>query len=327
MVERHSILVVIDPTSEVQPAFAKAAGFAKLIDADLALFSCIFNPDYAHVEWMIGNNLKHLRDAEIDRQYQALEQLAEPLRSAGRSVSIKVAWDKPLHEAIVREALEISPDFVVKDADHHSAISRILFTNTDWHLIRECPFPLWIVKSAAAPNHAAVMAAVDPTHEHDQTAALDSRIIRTAELLSVMFESQLHLVHIFEPPPLAVIGDVPTATAAAPIQDLLEQAREVHVNALQTLAADGGFPAEQVHLREGDQVRLLPETASELNAGIVVMGAITRSPLQRVIIGHTAEKTLDRFQCDVVIVKPDDFKSPVAAIPPIYGYIEKEGLT
>lgn len=186
MAKRHSILVVIDPASGDQPALAKAARFAEHIDADLALLACIYDIDLAHVQWVTGQGLEHLRDAAIDAQFEVLADLAKPLRSAGRSVSIKVVWDNPLHEAIVREVLESSPDFVVKDTHHHSALSRALFTNTDWHLIRECPAPLWLVKPQPLPEHATIMAAIDPTHEHDQTAALDHRIIETAQLFSVM---------------------------------------------------------------------------------------------------------------------------------------------
>jgi len=325
MAKRHCILVVIDPTSEDQPALAKAADFAEHIDADLALLTCIFNPDIAHVEWVTGDSLSHLRAAAIDEQFQVLERLAEPLRSAGRTVSIKVAWDKPLHETIIREALRLSPEFVVKDTHHHSVLSRALFTNTDWHLIRDCPFPLWLVKPTPVPDHATVMAAIDPTHEHDQTAALDHRIIQTAQLFSAMFEERLQLVHVFEPPPPMLAGAFPGTAPATPALDqgMIEKAREVHVNALNTLAADGGFPPEQVHLLDGHQVKVLPEAAIELNANIVVMGAIARSALERAIIGHTAEQTLEHFHCDVVIVKPDDFKSPVESIPPIYGHVEK----
>jgi universal stress protein E len=325
MAKRHSLLVVIDPTTEDQPALSKAAGFAKHIDADLALLACVYNPDIAHVQWVTGSDLEHVRIASIDAQLDVLEQLADPFRSEGRSVSCKVVWDNPLHEAIVREALRINPDFVVKDTHHHSAISRVLFTNTDWHLIRECPFPLWLVKPASVPKHASVMAAIDPTHEHDQTAALDHRIIETAQLFAVMFEERLHLAHVFEPPPPPVIGPfaAPVVAAAALDPSLIEQAREVHVNALHTLSAEIGFPAEQVHLREGNQVELLPEMAGELQANIVVMGSITRSRLDRVIVGHTAEKTLEHFACDVVVVKPDDFSSPLEGSPPVYGFLEK----
>ena len=55
------------------------------------------------------------------------------------------------------------------------------------------------------------------------------------------------------------------------------------------------------------------------------MGAIARSVFERAIVGHTAEKTLEHVPCDVVIVKPDGFESPIAAIPPIYGHTEKTG--
>jgi universal stress protein E len=324
MAKRHRILVVIDPTSEEQPALSKAADFAAHINAELALLTCIFDPDVAHVEWVTGDSLEHLRNAAIDEQFAVLEKLAEPLRAAGRTVSLKVAWDKPLHEAIVREALRISPEFVVKDTHHHSAISRALFTNTDWHLIRECPFPLWLVKPMPAPANATVMAAIDPTHEHDQTAALDHRIVQTAQLFSAMFEERVELVHIFEPPPPMITGVFPSTVPAVPgSQELIDRARAAHVEALSTMAAEGGFPAEQVHIREGDQVKALPEAAAELQANIVVMGAIARSALQRAFIGHTAEQTLEHFHCDVVVVKPVDFKSPVESIPPIYGHAER----
>ncbi len=325
MAKRTTILVVIDPTSEDQPALSKAAEFAKHIDADLALLTCIYDPDIAHVQWVTGQSMEHVRGAAIDAHFESLERLAEPARSEGRSVSIKVAWDSPLHEAIVREALHIEADYVVKDTHHHSAISRALFTNTDWHLIRECPCPLWLVKPTPAPQQAVVMAAIDPMHEHDEPAALDRRIIGTAQLFSTMFAERLQLVHVFTPPPAPIFGAFPTAAPTQPIEDLILEARQAHVEALNSLAADVGIPPEQVHLREGNQVELLPAAAGELHAGIVVMGAIARSALQRLIIGHTAERTLENFPCDVVVVKPDDFESPVAAMPAMYGSTEKTG--
>jgi universal stress protein E len=324
---RHSILVVIDPTTEDQPALLKAAEFAKHIDADLCLLACLFDPDIAHVQWVTGHDLEHIRDAAIDRQFENLQELADSLRGEGRSVSCKVVWDNPLHEAITREALRINADFVVKDTHHHSAISKALFTNTDWHLIRECPSTLWLVKPVPRPNQATVMAAMDPTHEHDQPVALDHRIIQAAQLFSVMFEERLHVVHAFDlpGPPLSGAFATPVIASAALGESIIEKAREVHTTALEKLAADVGFPAEQVHLREGNPVDVLPVMADKLNSNIVVMGSVARSSLNRIIIGSTAERTLDHFHCDVVVVKPDDFTSPVESSPEPYGYLEKTG--
>ncbi len=48
----------------------------------------------------------------------------------------------------------------------------------------------------------------------------------------------------------------------------------------------------------------LPAVARSVRAGLVVMGAMSRSGLKRIFIGNTAEQVLDSLQCDVLIVKP-----------------------
>lgn len=325
MSKRKKILVVIDPTTDAQPALSRAAEFARHIDAKLALFCCIFNADFAHAEWVTGDKLDNLRAEALEEQFGKMDTLAAPLRESGLRVSLKVAWDKPLHEAIVREAMATAADFVFKDTHHHSALSRAFLTNTDWHLIRECPVPLWLVKPEAPSSGAPVMAAVDPTNEHDQTAELDQRIIDTAALIADKSATPLHLLHVFEPPPPLISGTFPVAvpTAGGSAEELVATAKQAHADALASLATASGILEDHVHMHEGDQVELLPAVAGELKAGVVVMGAVARSALQRAIVGHTAELTLEAFDCDVVIVKSAGFESPVAALPPIYGYSVK----
>jgi universal stress protein E len=41
----------------------------------------------------------------------------------------------------------------------------------------------------------------------------------------------------------------------------------------------------------------------------MVMGAISRGRLERVFVGSTAERLLDRLPCDVLVVKPPDFRA------------------
>jgi universal stress protein E len=50
--------------------------------------------------------------------------------------------------------------------------------------------------------------------------------------------------------------------------------------------------------------------AAELDAAVVVMGAVARNWLKRVFVGATAEQTLDRLPCDLLIIKPDWFQTP-----------------
>ena len=326
MSSHHSMLVVIDPTTDVQPALTKAATLAKYLGAELVLFASIYDPYFAGERFYDGPDLEQMRSDLVDYQLEALQGLADPLRSEGIPVTCRVVWDYPLHEAIVRETLHLKPDFVVKDTHHHSAISRALFTNTDWHLIRECPSALWLVKPTSPPEHATVVAAIEPTHEHDEPAALDRRIIQQAQLLSVMFEERLHLVHTYNIPSASVISSFSGASASSlpppAYERLSEEVKRFHTAALERLAADVGFPADQIHLFQGS-VETLPEVADELKADMVVMGAVARSRLKRAMIGSTAEMTLDRFSCDVVVVKPDGFVSAIESDMRIHSFMER----
>jgi len=310
------MLVVIDPTTNAQPALTKAAALARHLGSELVLLACVYDQYVAGERFYDGPDLVQLRSNMVDDEFQALQALAGPLRNEGLSVQCSVVWDHPLHEAIVREALRVRPRFVVKETHHHSGLSRALFTNTDWHLIRECPFALWLVKSDPMPDNATVVAAVDPTHAHDEPAELDRRIVEQAQLLSVMFEERLHLVHTFNFPSAAVISAFSAAPASASpppaYERMTKEIEQVHTAAVQRLTADIGFPADQIHLYQGGADKL-PEIAEELKANIVVMGAVARSRLQQAIVGSTAEMTLDSFSCDVVIVKPAGFASPIKA--------------
>jgi len=326
MAQDKTLLVIVDPTAERQPALEKAAILAERIGAELTLLGCVYDPYIAGDRFFDGPDLESLRTRLLEERLETLNTLAGPLRNGDLPVTCRVVWDTPLHEAIVRETLKIQPDLVFKDTHHHSALSRALFTNTDWHLIRECPAPLWLVKQLPAPDRATVLAAVEPTHEHDEPAALDHKIIGLAQRLSVMFEQGLHLVHTYSVPTAAVVSAYSALPAsAAPSYDYesnVEEAKQIHEDAMTELTKDIHCPADHIHIRQGSAAALLPVLADEFEAGVVVMGAVARSRLARAIIGSTAERTLDRFSCDIVIVKPDGFVSPVEATSDALGFLE-----
>jgi hypothetical protein len=69
-----------------------------------------------------------------------------------------------------------------------------------------------------------------------------------------------------------------------------------------------------------------PETlaliAKKHRAGVIVMGAVSRSALTRFFIGNTAERVIDDVQCDVLVVKSPDFRTAVTrrVTRPVLGY-------
>ena len=247
-----------------------------------------------------------------------METLAEPLRRDGLAVHTKAVWDHPLHEGIVRHAAAVNADLVFKVTHHHSALYRALFTLTDWNLIRTCASPLWLVKPVPLPDTPVFVAAIDPMNANDKPAALDDSILEMGKALGSATGGQLHVFHAYDP---RVAVSSATANAylpvSLPLDEIEEEMRAQHAARVRELTDFHGIASERTHLLAGRTHEELPALADRLGASLVVMGAVARNRLQRVFVGATAERTLERLPCDLLIVKPDWFRSPVELRKPM----------
>jgi universal stress protein E len=89
--------------------------------------------------------------------------------------------------------------------------------------------------------------------------------------------------------------------------EIIEAERKRIAGQLADIVGPHHLPAQRVYLEQGAAAEVLPRMADQLNAALVVMGAVSRSRLQEVFLGSTAERVLDRIGCDVLVVKPADF--------------------
>lgn len=312
MQKLSKILAVIDPTVREQPGMHRAAWLAKKSGAELELLVCYYNEYLSGDRLFDSPSLEKARAEVIGSHSRHLEELAEPLRADGIVVTTSAVWDHPLYEGVVRHAVETNADIVVKDTHHHSAISRVLLTNTDWNLIRTCAAPLWLVKPIDIAEEPVFVAAIDPMNEHDKPAALDDEILQTAKFLAGSVEGHVHAFHSYDPR-IAVA----TATANAyipvslPFDEIEQQMHEDHQKRFNEITSFHGITADNSHLVAGLTHEELPVISNELKAAVVVMGAVSRNHWKRLFIGATAERTLEHLPCDLLIIKPDWFQTPV----------------
>lgn len=306
------IMCVVDPTVEEQPALQRAAWLAKATGAKLELFICYYNEYLSGGRLFDAPSLEGTRNEIVKGYEQRLTQLAGPLSSSGLDVSTRVLWDHPLYEGIVRHAAAIGADIVFKDSHHHSALSRALLTNTDWNLIRTCASPLWLVKENDLPAKPVFIAAIDPMNEHDKPAALDDEILVLSKELADATQADLHVFHTYDPR-MAIATTTANAyiPVSLPFDEMEQQMRELHSKRFEEITDFHGIDKKHSHLVSGLTHEELPALAEKLHATVVVMGAVARNRLKRLFIGSTAERTLDQLPCDLLIVKPNWFKSPV----------------
>lgn len=306
------ILAVVDPTTQDQPGVRRAAWLAKSTGAKLELLVCYYNEYLSGDRLFDSPSLEKARDEIIQSQKDFLEEVAKPLRADGVAVETSAIWDHPLHEGIVRQAVKSGVNVVIKDTHHHSTVTRALLTNTDWNLIRLCPMPLWLVKPVDLTTTLTLLAAIDPMNQHDKPAALDDEILQLSKSLAGKVGGSVHAFHSYDPR-IAVA----TATANAyipvslPYDEIEQQMREEHGKRFREITDFHEIDDDHAHLVAGLTHEELPAIAEKLAADVVVMGAVARKHWKRLFIGATAERTLEHLPCDLLIVKPDWFKTPV----------------
>lgn len=301
------ILVIVDPTASEHPAVDKAALLAEKFAARLELFIC---DTKAAREIRLLSNLRARPEAAVPVDLKGmLESLAAPLRERGLDVTTETEFADPLHVGLIDRTRRTSADLVVKDTHHHSLAKRTFLTNTDWQLIRACPVPLLLTKSApwaAAPR---ILAAVDPGHVNDKPEILDHWIVEHAALFAQKLQGELHVAHVYVP--VAIVGGATIASpsmASAITPEDLELEERNRRKLVTALVSEYNVPPERIHLELGGPAQVLPITAGRIAADVIAMGAIARSGLKRIFIGSTAEDVLERLPCDALIVKPPQFR-------------------
>ena len=307
---RKILVAVKDPASANQPAIDKAARLAKGFGATLELFHGITEPVLVDTYLFANGQLTKLKRETRARCVAELEKLAAPLRKSGLEVRCCATWDFPAHDAIVRHARLHGIDLIVALCHEGKRTAPWLLRLTDWELLRTSPVPVLLVRSDRNWADVNVLAAIDPSHQFAKPAKLDSRILSAAAAYTSALKGTLHVVHSYLPLPAGTIG-MPGASALA-IEQIAEGAQARATAAFKTAVAAYRLPQSRLHLVQGAPLDAIPRVAQEIHSGLVVMGAISRSGLKRVFIGNTAERILNAVPCDVLVVKPLEFKTRVA---------------
>ena len=303
MTALRNILVLMDPGAERQPAFDAALALARRTGARIELLVNEFQDLHVGYFEPMTAGVQEFHDALLAAHRAMLDEYVRAAGEAGVTALGEALWGSPFHEVVLARVAATRPDLVVKHTEFHGRLERTLFTGSDWHLVRDCPVPLLLVKDPARLAGARIVACIDPMHAHDKPAALDVQLIRRGASLVELLGGELHALHVASlPVPVGLVGDAWVAAAAMPSpEELLSSARE----ACERLAAERGLSRSRLHLRLGAPAREIVAAARELEAGLLVMGVVSRRRLERWFVGNTAEAVLDRAPCNLWVEKPE----------------------
>jgi universal stress protein E len=313
---RRILFAIRNPEARRQEGFAKAIQLARAFGARLELYHALTDALFIELERYTDYAVDRLRERVEGEARIPLARLCEVARKHGVKAESSVEWSYPPHEAIVRRAARTGADLIIAEFHKGGRTLPWFMHLTDWELLRTSPVPILLLKGGKPYRRPLVLAAVDPAHQHAKPSELDTRIVTAAAGVAGELKGTMHLMHascpsIVGPTIEAARKKAATSWSTFTFDELKEQERQ----AFEAFRDSVGVPRRRAHLVDGNPAIEIPRLANELHADIVVMGALSRSGLERVFIGNTAERILGTLGCDVLVVKPGKLVAQIARAP------------
>jgi universal stress protein E len=294
MSQYQSLLLIINPALRHSPAMNHAAALAKASGASLHIAALV--PSFKWLSLLEEGDRELARERYLQDHRGWLKAQAENLRGRGIEVTTEVAWAEDMKQDIIDHVTDMQPDLLIKEVQHESVLKRAFFTPLDWHLLRHCSVPVYLVGGSGFVLPRKVVAAVEVSDIESADNELNDRIIKQACSLAMQCNAELHLLYACNIS-AAYLADMGGLTLA----DLTEALRRDLEKSFLRLAGQFGVPSDRRHFIEGHPVTALSEFANEHNVDVIVMGRVQSHGVDK-LLGSTTEHILYQVPCCVLAV-------------------------
>jgi len=308
MEKYKKILAVIDPTTDNQKALKRAIELARHSGGIITAFLTIYDFSYEMTTMLSGEEREAMRQSVInDRQLWVEEKIAE-IEHENISLDISIIWHNRPFEKIINKVLDENFDIVIKGTHQHDKLKSVIFTPTDWHILRKCPCPVLLVKEHNWPSNGNLLTALNIGSDDKEHIALNNKLTEEAINFSSLIKANVHLVNSYPGTPVNIAIEIPEFNACEYNDTMLKH----HQTAMHDHAESFNVPQENTHVKEGLPEDVIQSISEKIDAELVVLGTIGRTGISAALIGNTAEHVIDRLNCDVLAIKPEGYISPLA---------------
>ena len=274
MIVIDNIFVVLDPTTDKQPALDRAVRIAKITHANIHAYLCV----YSGLE---TDSPDELRRVEISRYELWLEKVLERVQEHGIDISSQIDWDRDWRNALCQAARKANSDLIIKPSYGRSAAKRIMRTSSDLALFRSATCPILFVTSEVSNDTQKVLMTIDAYRKDKAYKRIFDAVIAYGKAAAASYDNgELHVVYAYS------------------------GSREfVHIT---DLAKRTGVETSRVHVAGGEPEEIIVEVAKEIDAELIVMGVSTKSTLTNRVFGYTTEYCLNNIDNDILVVITED---------------------
>lgn len=304
----NKILAVIEADSQQQKSLDRALLIASKTGASVTAFLTIYDFSYEMTTMLSVDERETMRQAVVDDRTEWLADIVQPIVSKQSiSIDIKVVWHNRPFESVIYEVIDNTYDLVVKGTHEHDSLKSVIFTPTDWHLLRKLPVPLLLVKDHDWPDDGNILAAIDVGAEDAEHHNLNNKITQLSLSLGDVLNGHASLVNSYPGTPVNIAIEIPEFDPLS----YTESVKKHHLDAMEKHNSQFEISANRIFVEEGLPEDVIPMVASNIDAELVIVGTVGRTGITAALIGNTAEHIIDSLNCDVLAIKPDGYNCPI----------------
>ncbi|WP_299017937.1 universal stress protein [uncultured Photobacterium sp.] len=307
------LLFPLAPKQIVSSAFHQAFLFADKQKATVTLFTVIAELTEMKELSKYSVSTLNLLDQVTNQCERQQEEYVTELKTQYPHITFetKVVVGIPFIE-IIKEAAANNTDLIVIDAHRDNKETACKWGTTTRHLMRKSPTPIWAIRSLPniEPNIKKVVAAIDVTDA--DCAELNKRILQVAHDFAEINKATLYPCHAWRLESEGYLREWNRSTdlEIAVIAKQMRDDRTARMEALTTPYESSDTPIN-ITLLEGNAKRVMPDYINSHDIDLVIMGTVSRTGVAGFLMGNTSEYMLDKIQCSVLTLKPEEFESPV----------------
>lgn len=308
MISVQKILAVIEPNEQSQSSLARSIEIANKTGASITAFLTIYDFSYEMTTLLSVDERENMRQAVVDERTDWLSDIIEPLLTdSNLSIDVKVVWHNRPFESVIYEVIDNNYDLIVKGTQQHDTLKSVIFTPTDWHLMRKAPVPVLLVKEHAWPQNGQLIAAINAATDDQEHQSLNELVTLYGLKFAEMLSGNLNLVNAYPGSPVNIAIEIPEFDP----DSYNESIKAHHQSSLSEHAGRYGIGDNACYIEKGLPEDILPEVAKRIDAELVIIGTVGRLGISAALIGNTAEHVIDSLDCDVLTVKPVGFECPL----------------
>jgi nucleotide-binding universal stress UspA family protein len=219
-------------------------------------------------------------EAEWERLARALLPHVPPRVIA--DLDVRLGRSGPV---LAAAAAEHDAGLLILGGKHHGMVGR-WFGSTAHYAVRRADLPI-LITTPDIGDVRRVLIAADLSHAAAPTIAV-------AERFAALFEARVRALHVIEPlPPLATLDGSLTT------YDFVERTEQTLQRETWPLLQS---PNAEVLVRHGTPHVVIADVAREWNADVIVVGSHGRGWVDRMLLGSTTERLLNRLPASLLVV-------------------------